>query len=71
MKKVFTAEELRELLTHITAIAELVHESNTKVAKDVNMPDEFTSYMNSKILSAPEDLKCECPDCNPEGAETQ
>ena len=69
MKKIFTAEEKRELLTHVTAIAELVHESNVKVAKNVKLPDAFISYMNSKILSAPEDLKCSCPKCNPEGDE--
>ena len=67
MKKIFTAEEKCELLDHVTAIAELVHESNVKVAKDMKLPDVFMSYMNSKILSAPEDLKCNCPECNPEG----
>lgn len=71
MKKIFTAEEMHELLDHITAIAELVHESNVKVAKDMNMPDEFISYTKSKTLSAPEDLKCTCPKCNPEGVEIE
>ena len=70
MKKVFTAEEMHELLDHVTAIADLVHQSNVRVAKDMNLPDVFMSYMNSKILSAPEDLKCTCPKCNPEGVET-
>ena len=71
MRKVFTAEELRELLDHVTAIAELVHESSVKVAKDMKMPDVFMSYMNSKTLSVPEDLKCTCPECNPEGVDIE
>ena len=70
MKKIFTSEELYELLVHVAAIAELVHESNVKVAKNMNLPDEFISYMDSKILCAPEDFKCTCPECNPEGVET-
>ena len=69
MKRIFAVEEMRELLLHITAIAELVHQNGVKVAKDMNLPDEFISYMKSKTLSAPEDLECDYHECNPEGVE--
>lgn len=71
MKKIFTAEELSELLDHVSAISELTHQSNTKTAKDMKLPDGFISYMESKTLNAPEDLKCDCPECNPKGVETR
>lgn len=67
MKKIFTAEEKDELLNRVNEIAGLVHESGLKVAKNMNLPDEFIVYMKSTTLSTAEDLKCTCPKCNPEG----
>jgi len=66
MRKVFTPEDIEKITEHVSAIAELVHESNLKVAKELNLPEEIIAYMNSKTLSCPEDLECTCPDCNPE-----
>ena len=67
MKKIFTREERNEILDHVVALANLVHESGIKVALDLGLPDSLVSQLRDRAIRASQISECDCPECNPEG----
>ena len=66
MKKVYTPEERNEILDHVVAIANLVHESGIKIAIDLGLPDSLVSQLRDRAVRASQITDCECSDCNPD-----
>jgi len=56
-------EEVSDLLDHVVYIARLTHESDTKTAIKLGLPDEIISHLRGRAIRAPQVEECDCPDC--------
>jgi len=63
VRKVFSNEEVEELLDNVVAIAILTYESGIRVALNLRLSEDIIMKLRQRTNRATMISECTCPDC--------